>query len=61
MGLGNGGPNARSRLAVSLAEQPVRLSGKFLGAAVMLWSGHLMLHSSRRPCSGSDITHACPL
>ena len=31
MGLGNGGPHARSGLAVSLAEQPVRLSGKFLG------------------------------
>jgi hypothetical protein len=40
MGLGNGGPDTRSGLAVSLAEQPVRLSGKFLGAAVMLWSGH---------------------
>ena len=40
MGLGHGGPDARSGLAVSLAEQPVRLSGKFLGAAVMLWSGH---------------------
>ena len=41
MGLGNGGPDARSGLAVSLAEQPVRLSGKFPGAAVMLWSSHL--------------------
>ena len=40
MGLGNGGPDARSGLAVSLAEQPVRLSGKFLSPAVMLWSGH---------------------
>ncbi len=30
MGLGNGSPNTRSGLAVSLAEQPVRLSGKFL-------------------------------
>jgi hypothetical protein len=40
MGLGDRGPDARSGLAVSLAEQPVRLSGKFLGAAVMLWSGH---------------------
>ena len=40
MGLGYGGPGARSGLAVSLAEQPVRLSGEFLGAAVMLRSGH---------------------
>ena len=40
MGLGHGGPNARSGLAVFLAEQPVRLSGKFLGAQVMPWSGH---------------------
>ena len=36
MGLGYGGPGARSGLAVSLAEQPVRLSGEFLGAAVIL-------------------------
>jgi hypothetical protein len=40
MGLGDGGPGARSGLAVSLTEQPVRLSGKFLGTAVMLWSVH---------------------
>ncbi len=40
MGLGHGGSDARSLLAVSLAEQPVRLGGKFLGADVMLWSGH---------------------
>ena len=40
VGLGHGGPGTRSGLAVSLAEQPVRLSGKFLGAAVMLRSGH---------------------
>ena len=40
MGLGHGGPGTRSGLAVSLAEQPVRLSGKFLGTAVMLWSAH---------------------
>ena len=40
IGLGNGGPDARSGLAVTLAEQPVRLSGKFLSAAVMLCSGH---------------------
>ena len=40
MGLGNGGPHARSGLAVSLAEQPVRLSGEFPGAAVMLRAGH---------------------
>ena len=40
MGLGNGGPHAGSGLAVSLAEQLVRLRGKFLSAAEMLWSGH---------------------
>ena len=40
VGLGNGGPDGGSGLAVSLAEQPVRLSGKFPGAPVMLWSGH---------------------
>ena len=33
MGLGNGGPDARSGLAVFLAGQPVRLSGKCLGTA----------------------------
>jgi hypothetical protein len=40
MDLGHGGPGTRSGLAVSLAQQPVRLSGEFLGAAVMLRSGH---------------------
>jgi hypothetical protein len=40
MGLGHGGAGAGSGLAVSLAEQPVRLGGKFLGPAVMLWSSH---------------------
>ena len=35
MGLGHGGPDTVSGLAISLAERPVRLSGKFLGAAVM--------------------------
>jgi hypothetical protein len=40
MGLGDGGPNARRGLAVCLAEEPVRLSGKFLSPAVMLWSAH---------------------
>jgi hypothetical protein len=39
-GLGHGGPGARGGLAVSLAEQPVRLSGKFLDAAVVLRSGY---------------------
>ena len=33
MGLGHGGPGTRSGLAVALAEQSVRLSSKFLGAA----------------------------
>ena len=40
MGLRYGGPFTRSRLAISLAEQPVRLSGEFLGAAGVLRSGH---------------------
>ena len=40
VGLGNCGPDGGSGLAVSLAEQFVRLSGKVLGAPVMLWSGH---------------------
>jgi len=40
MGLGDGGPYARTGLAVSLTEQPVRLSGKFLSPPVRLWSGH---------------------
>ena len=40
MGLGDGGPDARSGLAVCLAGQPVRLRSKFPGAAVMPWSGH---------------------
>jgi hypothetical protein len=40
MGLGNRSSDTRSGLAVSLAEQPVRLGGKFLGPAVMLWSSH---------------------
>jgi hypothetical protein len=37
MGLGNSGPGTRSGLAVCLAEQPVRLGGKFLRPAVILW------------------------
>lgn len=40
MGQDHGGPDTRSGLAGSLAGQPVRLSAKFPGAAVMLWSGH---------------------
>ena len=40
MGLGHGGPDSRGGLVVSLAEQPVRLGGQFLGAAVVLWSAH---------------------
>ena len=40
MGLGDGGPDARGGLAVALTEQPVRLSGKFPGTAVMLRSSH---------------------
>ena len=31
MGLGYGGPGARSGLAICLAERPVRLSGEFPG------------------------------
>ena len=40
MGLGNGGSDASSGLAVSAAEQLMRLRGKFLSAAEVLWSGH---------------------
>jgi hypothetical protein len=40
MGLGNGGPNVGSGLAISLAEQLMRLRGKFLSAAEMLRSSH---------------------
>jgi hypothetical protein len=40
MGLGNGGPHASGDLAVSLVQQLVRLRGKYLGAAEVLWSGH---------------------
>ena len=40
MGLGHGGPGTRSGLAISLAEQPVRLSSKLLSPAVMLWPAH---------------------
>jgi hypothetical protein len=40
MCLGHGGPDTRSGLAVSLAEQPVRLSSKFFGVAIVLWSCH---------------------
>ena len=66
MGLGHGGPDARSGLAVSLAEQPVRLSGKFLGTAVMLGP---VIDAPRvsSPWLRSDTTHvgelptvACP-
>jgi hypothetical protein len=58
MGLGNGSPSARSGLAVSLAEQPVRLSGKFLGAAGNALVRSLMLHVSRRRLGfGCDTTH----
>ena len=39
MGLRTGGPNARSSLAVFLAEELVRLRGQFLSAAEMLRSG----------------------
>jgi hypothetical protein len=40
MGLGYGGARIRGGLALSLAGQLVRLSGKFLSAAVMLRSSH---------------------
>ncbi len=60
MGLGHGGPDARSGLAVSLIEQSVRLSGKFPGRGGNALVRSSMLPSSRRPCSGSDTTHAPP-
>jgi hypothetical protein len=40
MGLGSGGPDARSCLAGSLTEQSVRLGGEFFSPTVMLRSGH---------------------
>ena len=52
---GQGGPGTRGGLAVSLAEQPVRLRGKFLSPAVMLWFRPLMLHSPPPPGSDSHI------
>jgi hypothetical protein len=48
MGLGNSGPCARSGLAVCLAGQPVRLSGKFLSPAGNALVRSLMLRLSRR-------------
>jgi hypothetical protein len=59
---------ARSGLAVSLAERPVRLSGEFLGAAVMPRSGHccsmyLIALGSERDTTRSPVispTVACP-
>ena len=49
MGLGHGGPGTRGGLADSLAGQPVRLSGEFLGAAGNAQVRSLLLHLSRRP------------
>ncbi len=46
MGLGNGGPYVGRGLAVSLAEQLVRLRGKFLSPAEMLGYGHWRSFSS---------------
>ena len=40
MGLGKSSPDAGSGLAVFLAEQFVRLRGKFFSAAEVLRSGH---------------------
>ena len=56
MGLGYRGPGARSGLAVSLAEQPVRLSGEFLGAAGSAQVRSWLRYLSCRPGSGSDTT-----
>ena len=56
IGLGHGGPGARGGLAVSLAEQPVRLSGEFLGAAGSAQVRSWLLHVSCRPGSESDTT-----
>ena len=54
MGLGRGGLDPRS----GLAEQPVRLSGEFLAAAVMLGPGHCR---SMYPVAPAQrvIPHAC--
>jgi hypothetical protein len=58
MGLGSGGPGTRSGLAVSLAKELMRLSGKFLGTAVVLRSSHCCSNVSRPPGSGRDTTRA---
>jgi hypothetical protein len=58
MGLGNGSPGTRSGLAVYLAKELMRLSGKFLGTAVVLRSSHCCSNVSRPPGSGRDTTRA---
>jgi hypothetical protein len=55
---GDGGPHAGRGLAVSLAEQLVRLRGKVLGAAEMLRSGHrCSLHLAVWYCSDTAQAH----
>ena len=58
LGLCYGGPDTRNGLAVALAEQPVRLSGKFLSPADNALVPSLILHVSRQPGSGGDTAHA---
>ena len=57
MGLGHGGPAARGGPTISLAEQPVRLSGEFPGRGGNAQVRSSLLHLSRRPGSESDTTH----
>ena len=57
VGLGNCGPDGGSGLAVSLAEQFVRLSGKFPGRGGNALVRSLMLLRVSSG-SGSDTTHA---
>jgi hypothetical protein len=67
MGLGDGGPGARSGRAVALAEQSARLSGKFLGAAGNAVVRSLMLRVVSSSGSGviprtlpGELPRACP-
>ncbi len=55
MGLGHGGPDTRGGLAVSLAEQTVRLSGQFLSPA--LCSGPLILSCPGQLATGRRKCH----
>jgi hypothetical protein len=48
MDLGCGGPGTPSGLAITLAGQPVRLSGEFPGAAAMLRSSTYLVAQAQK-------------